>query len=249
MTRFYVNSGWQCRGLVFVFMLALQSVMVLAQEPDPLAPLPPTVQSTGQAVVQAQTSPDVPPAPSLDLAAPASTPPAAVPPVPPRAIRPEHNGYAFDTPPILLRQRLIGLAHGLRLLGRLCLFSTAHSASAEQAYAEWYRRQGPAIERMSVDLERWYFGATAPQLDPNLRLRDVIRALGLRAELREMSAAERDAACATFPLAISSERYDFVRLLQITDDELAPAVEPTTPITEPTPSPPLDDAALQPAAP
>lgn len=236
MKSFFL-TGWRPRSAL---VAALLSMAALAQEPDPLAPLQPAVSPATEVLPDSAAAPSlIPPSMSASRL--------------PRAVLPEHNGYAFDEPPILLRQRLIGLAHGLRLLGRVCLFSPAHSVAAEHAYAEWYGRQGSAIERMSADLERWYFG-TQTELDPALRLRDVIRALGLRSDLREMTDTERDAACATFPLAISSERYDFVRLLQLTDEELAPLPPPspsssspipvaaTTPVA-PTPPAALDDAA------
>ena len=78
--------------------------------------------------------------------APAETPvetPVVAPVVAPvaRVANPDRIGYAFSDPPILLRQRLIGLAHGLRLLGRTCLLDPEFSLAAEQAYAAWFARQ------------------------------------------------------------------------------------------------------------
>lgn len=138
-----------------------------------------------------------------------------------RVVKPARIGYAFSDPPVLLRQRLIGLAHGLRLLGRTCLLDPEFSLSAEQAYATWFARQEAAIETMSLDLERWYFGDVVPEPDPAARLREVIRLLGLRTELRPMAADEQRAACASYPQAIAGPRYDFAALLDEAERELA----------------------------
>ena len=163
--------------------------------------------------------------------APAETPvetPVVAPVVAPvaRVANPDRIGYAFSDPPILLRQRLIGLAHGLRLLGRTCLLDPEFSLAAEQAYAARFARQGPAIEVMSLDLERWYFGNSVPEPNPAARMRDVVRLLGLRTELRPLGADEQRAACASYAQAIAGPRYDFVALLEETARELAGKAEP-----------------------
>lgn len=143
-------------------------------------------------------------------------------------VRPDRMGYAFDEPEILLRQRLIGFAHGLRLLGRACLLDSAYSLEVEQAYSAWYQQQGATIDAMTRDLERWYFGDMAQESDATVRLREIVRILGLRAELRALSDEERNAACASFAQAIASERYDFVRLLSNSAVDPLPVPPPTS---------------------
>lgn len=146
-----------------------------------------------------------------------------------RTVMASRLGYAFSDPPILLRQRLLGLAHGLRLLGRACLFDPEHSLQTEHAYAEWYARQGASIDAMSLDLDRWYFAGAPPESDPAQRLREVIRLIGLRAELRAMDPDEQHAACATYPEAIAAPRYDFVQILALDEAQRAGKAAPSEP--------------------
>lgn len=172
-----------------------------------------------------------------------------------RSVLPNRQGYAFDRPDILLRQRLIGFAHGLRLLGKICLMEPAYSLAAERAYTQWYQRQGDTIDAMSLDLERWYFGSAIPQPEPQLRLREVIRLIGLRSELHELNDVEREAACASFPQAIGSERYDLAKLLESATSELAEQktgtsvpikVESITPATIADGAPSQEELSLEP---
>jgi hypothetical protein len=146
-----------------------------------------------------------------------------------RTVLPNRHGYAFDQPDIVLRQRLFGLAHGLRLLGRVCLLESEFSYPAEIAYTRWHQQQASALDRIERDLERWYYGSVIEvgeaQMDAQFRQRDLQRLMALPRELPTLSASERRDACASFPEAVAQARYDFVRLL---DGDAAVADAPTS---------------------
>ena len=122
---------------------------------------------------------------------------------------PARLGYAFDYPPILLRQRLFGLAHGTSLLAAACLDLPAHATATEDAYAAWRRGQEAAIRGVAADLAAWYFGPRATQAE----WADVARAIGLRDALGPMPESALDAACITLPAALTKPRYDFAAMI------------------------------------
>lgn len=152
------------------------------------------------------------PASADEASEPVAAPPA---PVASTAARPplaEHLGYAFAHPDVLLRQRLLGLAHGLRLLGRTCLLDSEFSRASEAAYGAWYARQRMTLARIVDDLETWHYGSPSVD-DVDVRLRQLAALLGLPARLRALGSDEQRAACASFAPAIATARYDLRLLL------------------------------------
>ena len=137
--------------------------------------------------------------------------------VPALRASPARLGYAFEYPPILLRQRLFGLAHGTSLLAAACLDLPAHASATEDAYASWRRGQEAAIRGMAADLAAWYFGPRAGEAGWS----DLTRAIGLQDALGPMPDNGLEAACTTLPAALLKPRYDFAAILAADAAELA----------------------------
>jgi hypothetical protein len=75
-------------------------------------------------------------------------------------LTPLHQGYAFEQPDVLVRQRLFGLAHGLSLLaGGLPRPCRPFRLQIQDAYANWHAKQATVHRRLVLDLSRYYFGA------------------------------------------------------------------------------------------
>ncbi len=135
---------------------------------------------------------------------------SAPPPKPP-AILPGREGYAFDKPEILVRQRLFGLAHGVSLLAATCLDLPEHAVSIQHAYAAWHALHAQAIATIVHDLADYYFGEQAAAA----QWPDLVRALKLKENLdAALGQFELGAACATLPQAMEGPRYDLTALLQ-----------------------------------
>lgn len=155
------------------------------------------------------------------------------------ALRPLHRGYAFEQPEILVRQRLFGLAHGLSLLAGACLDVPEQAGSAQEAYAAWHAKQAATIERLALDLARYYFGERSAEAVWT----DLARALSLKESIQDALGAVRlEEACASLPTAIIRPRYEFDRLLA---ESAVPdgGIDPAVPVS-PAPTP---EAAIHPA--
>lgn len=151
-------------------------------------------------------------------------------------LTPQHQGYAFEQPRVLLRQRLFGLAHGLSMLAAACLDLPQHSSPIQDAYANWHAKQARSIEVLVLDLSRYYFAERADQAN----WPDLARALGLNDSiLPALGNVSLDEACATLPQAIAGARYDFARLLAeapAPDSSAAAAIAVPPPPTSGTPA-------------
>jgi len=159
-----------------------------------------------------------------DDAAP-TAPPAADPSL--LQVLPKRQGYAFEQPEILVRQRLFGLAHGLSLLAAACLDLPEQSAAIQEAYAAWHERQAQAIETLVLDLARYYFGPRAAEA----QWPDLARALNLNDSIQpSLGQIGLQEACASLPTAIARPRYEFDKLLA--EGASAPAVPPPAKATE-----------------
>ncbi|MCF8197972.1 MAG: hypothetical protein K9J42_04350 [Sulfuritalea sp.] len=147
-------------------------------------------------------------------------------------ILPGRQGYAFEQPEIMIRQRLFGLAHGVSLLAAACLDLPEHSGSAQDAYASWHAKQAQAIKTLVTDLARYYFGSRADES----RWQDLVRALNLKdsiqASLGQVSLQE---ACASLPAAIVRPRYQLDKLLALSAAP-QPATAPAAEAVSPSPS-------------
>ncbi len=160
-------------------------------------------------------------------------------------LTPRYQGYAFEQPRVLLRQRLFGLAHGLSMLAAACLDLPQHSGPIQDAYANWHAKQARSIEVLVLDLARYYFAERADQAN----WPDLARALGLNDSiLPALGSVSLEDACASLPQAIAGPRYDFARLLAEAPVPAAPAamaiaVPPATegsPRGTPTPAKPAE---------
>lgn len=144
---------------------------------------------------------------------------------------PGRQGYDFEQPKILLRQRLFGLAHSLSMLAAACLDLPEHSRQIQDAYAAWHARQGKSIETLANDLAVYYFGpregeALWPDLARALNLADsILPALG------QVSLGD---ACASLPEAIKRPRYELDKLLAEGDAPAASAASPAAASPAPT---------------
>lgn len=126
------------------------------------------------------------------------------------ALTPLQQGYAFDQPDILVRQRLFGLAHGLSLLASACLDLPGQSGATQEAYAAWHRKQAATIAGLVLELSRHYFGDRAGEAD----WADLVRALNLKDRVDDtLAAVGLEEACASLPTAIARPRYELDRLL------------------------------------
>jgi hypothetical protein len=145
---------------------------------------------------------------------------------PPLEVMPGRLGYAMDQPPILIRQRLFGLAHGLSNLAAACLDLPEHSQAIQDAYAAWHAGQGKTIEALVHDLARYYFGARAAEV----RWQDLARALNLHESIEpSLGPVSLQDACATLPQAIRQPRYELDRRLAEAAAAVA-VVKPAAPV-------------------
>lgn len=127
-------------------------------------------------------------------------------------ILPGRQGYAFEQPEILVRQRLFGLAHGVSLLAAACLDLPGHSAPIQDAYARWHAKQAKAIETLVLDLARYYFGSRADRSG----WRDLVRALNLNDSIQgSLGQVSLQEACASLPAAMARPRYQLDKLLAL----------------------------------
>ena len=147
-------------------------------------------------------------------------------------VLPNRQGYAFDQPEILIRQRLFGLAHGLSLLAAACLDLPTYSQPIQDAYAAWHARQGKTIEVIVHDLAQYYFGPRAAEA----QWPDLSRALNLGKSIEPaLGEITLHAACASLPEAIMRPRYELDRMLTEGIDPVAgEAAAPTAVAPAPT---------------
>lgn len=139
---------------------------------------------------------------------------------------PQHQGYDFDHPGILLRQQLFGLAHGASLLATACLGETMQAPAALEAYSAWRLRQRPALETIVNELAAYYFGPRAGEAT----WEDISRALQLAPDLKSaLAETPLEDACRTLPTALVRERFEFERLLREPESAVSPAPTPATP--------------------
>ncbi len=146
-------------------------------------------------------------------------------------VLPHRQGYDFDHPEVLIRQRLFGLAHGLSMLAAACLDLPEHSTPIQNAYATWHAEQAKAIETLVLDLARHYFGPRAAEA----RWQDLARALNLNDSIHPAlgMVSLRDA-CASLPEAIARPRYQFDKLLAEADASAIKQTQPADPGQKPT---------------
>lgn len=113
------------------------------------------------------------------------------------------QGYAFEFPRILARQRLYGIHHGVQLLAAACMKADVNRPSVESAFSDWTARQQAFIAATQSELLTFYYGPQAGHALPE----HLVGALNLRESLG-LDAAQLDAACGTFPEALGKPRYD-----------------------------------------
>lgn len=141
------------------------------------------------------------------------------------------QGYAFDQPEVLIRQRLFGLAHGVSLLAAACLDLPAHSSAIQDAYAAWRGQQGASIDGMAQALAIHHFGQAGAT---TANWQDLMRALQLKDSIAPALGEIRlDEACATLPEALRGPRYAFDALLREADAPPAPAAVSPAPTINP----------------
>jgi hypothetical protein len=134
--------------------------------------------------------------------------------LPPLTILPGRQGYAHDNPPVLIRQRLFGLAHGVSMLAAACLDLPEHSLPIQDAYAAWHEKQAGAIEVLIKALAHHYFGERESEAD----WMTIVRAMNLKDSiLPSLGNVPLADACATLPEALTKPRYDFTTLLAEAD--------------------------------
>jgi hypothetical protein len=128
---------------------------------------------------------------------------------------PQHVGFTFEHPEILLRQRIFGLAHGVHLLVSSCLDQSEYAAATQAAYDVWYAQQHEAIATVRIALAEHHFGTAAARA----HWQDIARALGLKETIYpSLGAVSLQEACATLPQALTQARYNFTAQLNLADD-------------------------------
>ncbi len=156
-----------------------------------------------------------------------------------------HQGYAFDEPGILIRQRLFGLAHGVSMLAAACLDLPEQSLAIQNTYAAWHAKQAETIAVLVRDLSAHHFGKRAAEAN----WQDLMRALKLKDSIvPSLGSVPLKEACATLAEALTRPRYDFVALLAEADTLPAPPAPSTPQAALPAPEPALAPAASMPAA-
>lgn len=221
--------GGACLGLLlFASAAAEQGSAVRPLVVPPELALPPSMSAAAPS--PAATTPEIPPAATAVVAADPA-PPVEMPALPRRAlpapltIDAAKAGYAFETPAVLVRQLVFGIAHGVTLLARACLDDQEDVRRPTQAaYEEWLVRHGERLIDAESVLARYYFGARAVDASED----DIARALNLppQLELRHKPEQLREA-CASFPEALAKKRYDLDLVFATHRDEqrLARALE------------------------
>lgn len=138
----------------------------------------------------------------------------------PPTLTPLHQGYAFDQPEILIRQRLFGLAHGVHLLVSACLGKREHEVATQAAYDRWHASQHLTLTRVRTDLAGYYFG----ELAARAYWQDIANALGLKETIHpSLAGVSLDEACNSLPAALENERYDLAQRLVNSAAPPAPA--------------------------
>lgn len=219
--------------------IALQG-LVCAFLAGPLSAAEPSVPVANLATETQAPSLAEPPAGQAaeqSAAAPVASPAAASPrtdgepPSAPLGVLPGRQGYAFDKPGILARQRIFGLAHGVSLLAAACLDLPEQTEAIESAYAAWHKKQAVAIETVVHDLAQYYFGSRAA----DAQWLDLVRALGLKEDISTaLGEFTLEVACATLPHVLDKPRYDLAALLadpRLFDPQ--PTVLPSAPAVPP----------------
>ena len=141
----------------------------------------------------------------------------------PPPLVPQHQGYDFDRPEILLRQQLFGLAHGAALLATACLEEAVQAPAALEAYSAWRQRQRTSLEAIVNDLAAYYFGPRAGEAAWD----DIARALKLAEDVKTpLAQTPLEDACRTLPTALIRERFEFERLLHEAQIAVSPAPTP-----------------------
>lgn len=128
---------------------------------------------------------------------------------------PQHVGYSFEQPGILLRQRIFGLAHGVHLLVSSCLDQSEYAVATQAAYDTWHAQQHAAIATVRNALAEHHFGTAAARA----QWQNIAQALGLKETVYpSLGAVSLQEACATLPQALTQARYDFTTQLDLADD-------------------------------
>lgn len=171
-----------------------------------------------------------------------------------------HQGYAFDEPGILIRQRLFGLAHGVSMLAAACLDLPEQSLAIQNTYAAWHAKQAETIAILVRDLSAHHFGKRAAEAN----WQDLMRALRLKDSIvPSLGSVPLKEACATLAEALTRPRYDFAALLAEADalpaspvplappvpPAAAPTPEPAPPVAQPLAAPAIDVTAAPAAEP
>jgi hypothetical protein len=138
----------------------------------------------------------------------------------PPALTPQHTGYAFDQPDILVRQRLFGLAHGVHLLVSACLGKRDTAAATQTAYDVWHANQHATLTSIRAALAHYYFAEHAARA----YWQDIANALGLKETIHpSLGGVSLDDACASLPASLQNERYDLAQRLRLANSAVPPA--------------------------
>ena len=122
---------------------------------------------------------------------------------------PQHEGYAFDQPRLLVEQRLFGITHGVILLAATCVSEPEYREVLIPVYEQWHEMQQATIEQIRFDLARHYFGERAPEAT----WADIARALKLKSALGlKPGSKDLQAACNSFAEALQKPEYDLYQL-------------------------------------
>lgn len=113
------------------------------------------------------------------------------------------QGYAFEHPRILTRQRLFGLHHGATLLAATCVERDLNTSAIMMSALDWERVHDEFMSQTRTELLRFYYGDKASLAVSG----HLVRALNLRESLA-VPETSLPAACATLPEALRQPRYD-----------------------------------------
>jgi len=126
-------------------------------------------------------------------------------------LAPVHKGYAFDSPRVLVQQRLFGLAHGVTLLASTCLADGSATKSRDtilETYSKWELAQAHIIEELQGSLSNYYFAERSAAA----KWKDIAAALNLPGVLAlKPGSLEMMAACDSLPETLQKPRYDLER--------------------------------------
>jgi hypothetical protein len=141
-------------------------------------------------------------------------------------LKPLTQGYAFDLPEILHRQRLFGLAHGVHLLASACLGKPQYEGEVQKSYELWNAHQAATMAGLRSDLARFYFGKRAKEA----AWADVAAALGLKETIHpSLGNVSLDDACGSFAVALGQDRYDLKAQMKDVEPLPSRATIPTPP--------------------